>query len=249
MSPVRVLVVDDDAAVRLTLAANLELEGFEVVEAKDGPTALELVLTERLDLVFSDIRMPGMTGVELFLRIRSLRPELPVVLMTAFAVEDPVRTAMSEGVFAVLSKPFEFGHALRTIKAACKRAFVLVVDGPADEATALVEALNAAGVKARSAVDGRSAVQIVTEGEVDVCVVDLLATGQAGKHVVQDIRAINPNVIPIVLTEKLDTDFSAVLGTDAYAYVQKPSPGIDLVEMIAKARSDPRLQRRPTASE
>ncbi|HUS67503.1 MAG TPA: response regulator, partial [Kofleriaceae bacterium] len=76
-----VLLVDDEEGLRTTLAANLELDGFDVVEAADGIEALAHARRRAFDLVVTDIRMPGMNGVDLFRAIRGLHPRVPVVLM------------------------------------------------------------------------------------------------------------------------------------------------------------------------
>src|SRR5215471_5132373 len=98
----RILLVDDEQSLLLTLAANLELDGFDVTTAESGEHALKLFEREAFDLVLSDITMPGMSGIDLFRRVRSQRPECPVVLMTAFALEGMVRDAICEGVFTIL---------------------------------------------------------------------------------------------------------------------------------------------------
>ena len=106
-SGLRVLVVDDDEAVRVTLAANLELDGFEVTEAENGQQALDFLAENEVELVLSDIRMPQMTGVEMAERIRELHPELPVVLMTAYTADTDIEYVIQHGVFTVLGKPFD----------------------------------------------------------------------------------------------------------------------------------------------
>src|SRR4051812_27308376 len=106
-SQIRILLVDDEPSLRMTLGANLEFEDFLVTEAESGERALELFEQSPFDLVLTDIRMPGISGVELFRWIKRLRAETPVVLMTAFAQESLVSAAVAEGAFTVLSKPFE----------------------------------------------------------------------------------------------------------------------------------------------
>ena len=129
----RILVVEDEESLRITLAANLELEGYEVVEASNGKEAIELLDGGKFDLVLSDIRMPKATGVDVLLHVKEHHPGLPVVLMTAYAMEDQVRTAMSEGVFAVLKKPFDFSAAAAAIVRALKsNGFFRTAKTPSD---------------------------------------------------------------------------------------------------------------------
>ena len=113
-----ILVVDDEPGMRAMVAANLEIEGFAVTEAESGDRALEAAKSNNFDLVLTDIRMPGMNGVELFRSLRQLGMQMPVVLMTGFAVEELVKGALEEGVFTVLAKPFDVGHAIRTVSSA-----------------------------------------------------------------------------------------------------------------------------------
>ena len=131
--------------MRVTLAANLELEGHEVAEAATGEEALRLVRERPVDVVLTDIRMPGLHGVELYRHLRRERPGLPVVLMTAFAQESLVEDALAEGVFTVLHKPFDVAHLLATLRRAALAPEVLVVDDSQEVAEATVEGLRLCG--------------------------------------------------------------------------------------------------------
>ena len=84
--PIHVLVVDDDDALRRLLARMLTERGYRVDSAADGPGALELVLTLDPDVALVDVRMPGMTGLELLPKLKARRPSLEVVVMTAFGL-------------------------------------------------------------------------------------------------------------------------------------------------------------------
>src|SRR5690349_8933993 len=121
----KILVVDDEQSMRMTVAANLELEGFEVMDAENAEKALALIKAQKFDLVLSDVRMPGMNGVELFRLVHQLQPELPVILMTAFALEGLVQEAMREGAFTLLPKPFEIEHLVAALSSAVRGPMVL----------------------------------------------------------------------------------------------------------------------------
>jgi len=153
----RVLIVDDEPSVLLTLAANLELEGFEVATAESGEQALELVKKEEFDLVFSDIRMPGLSGIDLFRAIKKIRPEMPTILTTAFFYEAEIKEVVGEGVFAVLPKPAEIDDVVKLLHRARRRPWVLIVDDAQPHALSLAEALRASGVRARAVFSGMRA--------------------------------------------------------------------------------------------
>ncbi len=102
----KVLVVDDDSSLREFLEIFLAKEGYKVASAASGQEALEEVKRQGFSLVITDVRMPGMDGVELLKGIKALDPGLPVVLITAFASLDAAVVAMKEGAWDYLTKPF-----------------------------------------------------------------------------------------------------------------------------------------------
>jgi DNA-binding response OmpR family regulator len=104
----KVLVVDDEAEIRELCRVNLEFEDFEVIEASDGPQALQLVRSERPDLVFLDIMMPGMDGWEVLQRLKEddATAGIPVILLTAKSGEDDQMRGWQEGILEYVSKPF-----------------------------------------------------------------------------------------------------------------------------------------------
>src|SRR5262245_42654444 len=95
----RVLLVDDEPGLLVTTAANLELEGLEVVTALNAAEALAALARERFDVVISDIRMPGMSGIDLYHEVQRRHPGLPMLLNTGFFDERQVAAALGEGVF------------------------------------------------------------------------------------------------------------------------------------------------------
>ncbi len=117
----RVLVADDEASARTGLATLLRDEGFEVVLAEDGLKALAQVQETAPDVLVTDLRMPGIDGIELLKRAREIDPELIAVLVTAFAdVETAVR-AMHEGAEHYLTKPLQVDELVLVIQRALGR--------------------------------------------------------------------------------------------------------------------------------
>jgi two-component system response regulator HydG len=117
-----VLVVDDKEMMRDSVGSTLHRAGFTVVSAENGESALGLIATRRPDAVVTDLRMPGLSGLELLERIRGIDDELPVVIMTAYAeVESAVR-AIKLGAFDYVTKPFEGDELVIAIKRAIGHA-------------------------------------------------------------------------------------------------------------------------------
>jgi DNA-binding NtrC family response regulator len=103
----RILIVDDQDMMRDSLAATLARDAHEVVAAGDGPAAVAKLATGRFDLLISDLKMPRMTGLELLAEAKKLRPDMPVVLMTAFATVNTAVEAMKLGAYDYIQKPFD----------------------------------------------------------------------------------------------------------------------------------------------
>lgn len=108
MSSGRVLIVDDEEGIRVLCRVNLELGGYEVLEASDGVEALEVARSQRPDLIFLDVMMPRMDGWEVLGHLKEdpVTASIPVVLLTARTSEEDQMKAWGEGVLEYLSKPF-----------------------------------------------------------------------------------------------------------------------------------------------
>ena len=94
-----VLIVDDKDLMRDSVGATLQRAGFTVVTASDGAAALESIASRRPDCVVTDLKMPGMTGLELIERVRQIDDDLPIVMMTAFGAVETAVQAIKSGAF------------------------------------------------------------------------------------------------------------------------------------------------------
>ncbi|MEB2286126.1 MAG: response regulator [Myxococcales bacterium] len=116
-----VLVVEDDAPLRAALIAALSAQGYQAMEAGDVAGALAEIAAADVDVVLSDIGMPG-DGYALLAQLRRLRPQVPVVLMTGIEEDDLGRRARDAGAYAYLVKPIRLSVLKRTLDDACHRA-------------------------------------------------------------------------------------------------------------------------------
>ncbi|MBI5266367.1 MAG: sigma-54-dependent Fis family transcriptional regulator [candidate division Zixibacteria bacterium] len=117
---ISILLADDDAALRKVISYKLKRKGFEVVAVENGLEAMALLDTRKFDLVLSDMRMPKMGGLELLEAAKRKRPELEVILMTAFADVSQAVKAVKLGAFDYLTKPFEDDQLFMAINKALK---------------------------------------------------------------------------------------------------------------------------------
>lgn len=110
-----VLIVDDDPRILAMLAEFLGVEGFQVETALSGVSALLLARSGRFDVILMDIMMPGLNGVETLQTIKSLTPDTPVIMITAYEGHELADQARELGAAAVLRKPFGFDELLAAI--------------------------------------------------------------------------------------------------------------------------------------
>jgi two-component system nitrogen regulation response regulator NtrX len=112
----RILVIDDEAEIRRSVRMILEYEGYEVVEASSGPEGLAMAEREAPDLVFLDIKMPGMDGLDALQRIKASNETLPVVIISGHGTVSTAVEATKAGAFDFIEKPLASERVLVTIR-------------------------------------------------------------------------------------------------------------------------------------
>jgi two-component system, OmpR family, KDP operon response regulator KdpE len=116
-----ILIVDDEPQIRRVLRATLSSNGYEVIEAKTGQEAIEMVVTERPELILLDVNMPGMSGLEACSKIR-LSFDGPIIMVTVRNAERDKIAALDAGADDYVVKPFAIGELLARIRAALRRS-------------------------------------------------------------------------------------------------------------------------------
>ena len=119
-TPLILLLVEDEPMLRQVVAMTLKVEGFVVIEAEDGTAALEILRTDKpVDVLLTDVRMPGVSGYELAASSLKLRPRLPVIFMIGFA-DDEMPDSIRDASIPMIRKPFNFaklGTSIRELSA------------------------------------------------------------------------------------------------------------------------------------
>ncbi len=118
MRRIKILVIDDDESLRRVLEYNLAQEGYAVLTASSGEQGIELLKKEGADLVVTDVRMPGMDGLQVMQAARKLDPNVQVIILTAFGTIEMAVEAMKAGAFHYISKPFNRDELRLTIRKA-----------------------------------------------------------------------------------------------------------------------------------
>ena len=104
----RVLIIEDDEEMRSLLKDFFVEEGFETDSVSSGYDAFGIITKKPFDLVVTDIRMPGLTGLDILPRIKKIQPEVAIIVITAFGTEEVRRKAFERGAKAYLEKPIHF---------------------------------------------------------------------------------------------------------------------------------------------
>lgn len=111
----RILYVEDDPAAREVALFNLRKAGYDVTPSSDGQEAVSHFSPEKFDLIVTDVRMPGMSGIELVRRIRAMASNMPCIVVTAYGDMATAIDAMKEGACYFIAKPFDRDQLLLAV--------------------------------------------------------------------------------------------------------------------------------------
>src|SRR5439155_1068197 len=114
--PATLLIADDDPGLRESLERTLTREGYRVILASDGRGALERLQGGGIDLVVTDLKMPGLTGIEVLRAAKAIAPDVDVILLTAFGTVEEAVKAMKDGAYDFLTKPFQRDQLLKLLE-------------------------------------------------------------------------------------------------------------------------------------
>jgi len=228
MNRPRILVVDDDLGTLRTIALILERKGYAVTGVQDGAAVLENVQQQPFDVIFMDVRMPGMDGVEVYRRVKRVRSGAAVVMMTAYAVQELVQEALQEGALGVLYKPLDIEQMIATIEragAAEAGPVILVVDDDPSICSMLQGILARRGYRVDIAFSGEEAIAAAREIEHDIVFIDMKMPGIDGLETYTAIWEVNPEAVAVMMTgypEEMDQAVGETLRSHAYTCLYKP---------------------------
>jgi len=118
----RILLVEDDATISNLIAYNLRRAGYEVVQADDGRTGLEMALSQSVDLVLMDVMLPGLDGMSASREIARAKPWVPVIIVSALTEHEKLLQGFQVGADDYITKPFDLDVLLARIAASLRRA-------------------------------------------------------------------------------------------------------------------------------
>ncbi|MFC2003371.1 response regulator [Chloroflexota bacterium] len=247
----KILVVDDNKEFCKNVTDILELKGYEVVSAYDGFKGLEAVKENGFDLVLMDVKMPVMDGVETFKKVKEIAPNTPVIMATAFAVEDLLREALQHGAYGSLKKPIDFDQLFGLIKQATgKGAMILVADDDENLCANMQQILGAKGYRVSVAYDGNEAVDKAEKNNFDIMLLDMKLPALNGLETYLAIREFRSNIVAIAITGyQMETSelVQRALQKSVYTCLEKPIDMDSLVSLLEqiKAQKDSGTLKKP----
>ncbi len=123
---IKILVVDDDEIIRDVIASLLSGEGYSIRPARDGLEAKSILETEKIDLIITDLRMPGADGIEVLKEAVKRDPNRAVIILTAYGTLDTALKAIGGGAYDYMTKPFKMEELIIRVNHACERTLQLM---------------------------------------------------------------------------------------------------------------------------
>ena len=237
-----VLVVDDEVDTCRNLSDILTDLGYHVDVAHDGPSALELVRHSAYDVALLDLRMPGMSGLELYREVKKLRADTVAIIVTAYAASDTADEALTAGAWQVLPKPADLPRLLGLVDQAVNQPLVLVVDDDPDLCANLWDLLRERGYRVGVAHDERQAAEQLRDRGFKAVLIDLKLPGGDGSRVFHLVRRTNPAARTVVITghrSEMEQLVQRVLHEGADAVCYKPFDLPRLLTTLERLTGEP----------
>lgn len=232
---VTVLVVDDDRRMVKTLCDILKIKGHRTLEAYSGEEALERLKREKPDCVLMDIKMQGISGIEVLKRMQTANLELPAVMMSANATEEQIAEAKRLGAYAVLAKPIDLQMILTFLSLIKREESILIVDDDPLFARTLRDILQANGYRVETEFDSDKVLGHMEHNDQLIVVLDLKLGTANGLDVLKEIRS-RYQTKPVVLVTGYGSEMTAsiVQGMQigAYTCLYKPFEAEVLLRLI-----------------
>ena len=236
MRKLSILIVDDDRRMARTVGDILKVKGYQAETAFSGTEALERIKEAPFDCVLTDIKMPGINGVELYQAIKEIHPQLAVVLMTAYSSDALIEEGLKEGVLASLTKPLDINLLLSFFSSLRREQSIVIVDDDLAFSKTLGDILKERGFQVTEVTDFKNLTdKLKPEGEV--VLLDMKLNNTSGLEVLKEIRKVYPYLPVILVTgyrQEMAKAIEAALKISAYACLYKPFQIDKLIQSLRK---------------
>jgi len=235
-----VLLVDDNINLVKSMSLILRHKGYDVDIAPNGFEAIDKVRKKSFDMIFLDIKMPYIDGVETYKKIKAIIPDAVVMMMTAYSVEEMIEEALEEGAYGILYKPLNVEDVILHIKKATednKGGLILVVDDDLGTSNTLKKILSNKGYSVAICGDGDTAIELAKENNFKILFIDIKLPTINGLETYMAIKAIKPETIAIMMTGyryEVSDIVAEALSKSAYTCLYKPLQMANILQMIEK---------------
>lgn len=234
-----VLIIDDNMEMAANLQEILEDEGVRVDVAQDGYEALSKLDQIGFDLVITDIRMPGMSGIDVLKTVQQRWPRLPVIVMTAYSADATLEEAYTAGALDVLAKPVDIERVIGLVERVTEpNAPVLLVEDDRNLRVTLAETLlDIAKVVPHSASTVADALRLATEIDFRVAIIDLRLPDGDGVTLAAALKARQPELAVVYITGYAGQHDALVemLKAPQMHLLEKPFQPVRLLELVRNA--------------
>jgi DNA-binding NtrC family response regulator len=237
----RILLVDDNEDFLDSTKDVLVDEGYEVVTATNGEDAVSLAESRDFNVVLMDIKMPGLNGVESFLKMKEHNPDVRVILFTAYSMESLIARAKEEGACSVLAKPLDMSRlldAIASIRDEGKGGCILLADDDKAFCDNLSDSLQAEGYAVVAACNGCEAESEAKERSFDILLLDMKIPPKNGLEVYKHIKKTQPDIVTIILTgysTEMSDLIDQTINENAYTFLTKPVRIPELLDLLKQA--------------
>ena len=232
----KILIVDDNVDFCATLTDILKVKGHEVESVHNGFDAINAVKTDDFTLILLDIKMPVMNGVETYKRLKQTVPQIQVIMITAFALEDLIRDALREGAYGIFRKPIDFNMLFESIdRASPDGALLLVVDDNHELCASINDVMTEKGYRVSLAHDGAQAIKLARNNNFDVLLIDMKMPVINGLETYLSIRDFRPDTVALLMSAFIDDmkdQIHKAKEESAYICLEKPLDMDQLLEVL-----------------
>jgi CheY-like chemotaxis protein len=202
----KILIVDDEKVIRDFLTRLLKLNGIDAVAVDSGLDAVARAQQEKFDVVFLDVRMPKIDGLETMRALKQHIPQARYVMMTGYAVDDILQQAQKEGASASIRKPFDISqidmilkdHVART--GATRTLKILVIDDEEVVRDFFARLLKDSSYELVCAKSQEEALEYVRERDFDLVFMDMIIKDVSGVDLYAKLRQLKPNLDIVLIT-------------------------------------------------
>jgi len=196
----KILIVDDNRDLADGLAVVLEDEGHDVRVAYTAGGGIDLFRSEKPDALFLDVKLPDQSGIDVFRLLHQEQPDVRIVMMTGYRIEQLLAEVVEQGAVAVLRKPFSMETVLEKLCEVNGDGIVLIADDDPDFADGMAEYLSTQGKQTIIARTGEEALDLVLTNKIDVLVLDLRLPVICGMDVYLELKSRGKAVPTIIVT-------------------------------------------------